>query len=336
MLLNIGNNGKYAAKGVVCFLLGLFSLAAKTQNLVPNPSFELNDTCPYTIGFVDNSKPLFWEKWNQSPEYFHACAGALGGIDTLLEVPRNGFGFQYPFDGDAYVGISAYGMDNYRENVGCQLLEPLEVGEIYDLSFYTNVAGGESYYSVRWACNNMGMLFTMEPDFRVSNGIPIFPLRNYAHLRSSDVIADSVNWTLVSGSFVADSAYQYLVLGNFFSNALTDTIHLSSGSSFGAYYFVDGVCVTRAGQDCSIVNGVVEQEAIESILWPNPTNDWLNVPTNSNESWKVYDAVGSLIRSGFESANLLQIHVGDLAEGEYALRLEGTTTRRHFRFVVIK
>ena len=245
MLLYATNNGWLGRGfGVLLGCLLLFaSLPCISQNLVPNPSFEENTACPVTIGFQGFSKPLHWERWNQSPDYFHTCAGALGGVDTLIRVPLNGFGYQHALHGEAYAGVAAYdGFADYREYVGCQLLEPLEVGESYDLSFFTNVAFGGTYWAPTWACNNMGMLFTMQPSIWTPLNGPPFALRNYAHLRSAAIISDTANWTLVSGSFVADSAYQYLVIGNFFSDDLTDTLHIIPGGSPAPYYFIDGVC----------------------------------------------------------------------------------------------
>ena len=337
MLLCSGNNGKYAANGVVCFLLFFFTLTVKAQNLVPNPSFELYDTCTYSTGFVGNSKPLYWEKWYQSPDYIQTCAGSLGGLDTLLGIPLNGFGFQYPVHGEAYVGLCSFGTTgggvNYREYIGCQLVEPMEVGETYDLSFYTNVAVNGSYWWMRWASNNMGMLFTMQPNIWTGMDQPLFELRNYAHLYSSAMIADSVNWTLVSGSFVADSAYQFLVLGNFFSNSLTDTVHLVPGPSLGAYYFVDGICVTRIGQECSFANGIGEPEVGETFVWPNPTDGWLNVHMKAGMVWQIFDVTGRLVHSGVSTTSQFNLDVRDQAQGEYILKLE--SSRRHIRFVVI-
>jgi hypothetical protein len=250
MLLRPMNSGWWyrAVRVLCCFLLFVAPFLTSAQNLVPNPSFEENTACPVTTGFQGFSNPMYWEAWNQSPDYFHACAGVLGGVDTLIRVPLNGFGFQYALHGDAYVGMAAYGSSgggvSYREYVGCQLLEPLEVGESYDLSFFTNVAFGGTYSAPTWACNNMGMLFTMQPNIWTSGSGPLFALRNYAHMHSAVIISDTANWTLVSGSFMADSAYQYLVIGNFFSNALTDTLHLLNFPSI-AYYFMDGVCVRK-------------------------------------------------------------------------------------------
>ncbi|HRD54755.1 MAG TPA: hypothetical protein PKY96_19125 [Flavobacteriales bacterium] len=306
---------------------------------MPNPSFEENTACPVTIGFQGFSKPLHWEKWNQSPDYFHTCAGSLGGVDTLIRVPLNGFGFQYSMHGDAYVGMYAYGTTgggvNYREYAGCQLLEPLEVGESYDLSFFTNVAFGGNYWPMTWACNNMGMLFTMEQRTWTGNGGIALPLPNHAHLYSPAIFSDTANWTVVSGSFVADSAYQYLVLGNFFSNALTDTLHLVPGPSLGAYFFVDGVCVRKTGQPCEFTIGISEPEMPGPYLWPNPTSEVIQVRAGVGTRWQVFDASGRLMADGVSATELLELPVHRWAPGEYVLRLQGEA-RRHVRFVVMR
>lgn len=315
---------------------------ALAQNLVPNPSFELQDTCPYLTGFQGNSKPHYWENWNQSPEYFDACAGTGGGLDTLLDVPLNGFGYQCAFDGDAYVGMFAYGYvswlpDNiYREYVGCQLLQPLEVGEIYELSFYTNAAIDGTPWPMQWVCNNMGMLFTMQPNIWTYVDEPHFAVRNYAQLHSTAVISDTAGWTLVSGSFMADSAYAYLVLGNFFSNTLTDTLHLNTGTSLGAYYYVDDVCVVLAGQQCDSSEGIYDHASKSPQVWPNPTAELLWVAETMNgESWQIYEPAGRIIASGTARGGPVTISVGEWAPGAYVLCL-GSDLKRTVRFTVMR
>ncbi|MCB0771234.1 MAG: hypothetical protein KDC00_12620 [Flavobacteriales bacterium] len=326
-------------KAVLGCLLFIAIRHCEAQNMVPNPSFEENTACPVTIGFQGFSKPLHWERWNQSPEYFHTCAGSMGGVDTLIKVPLNGFGFQHALHGDAYVGMYAYattgGGVSYREYAGCQLIEPLEVGESYDLSFFTNVAFDGTYWSPTRACNNMGMLFTMQPNIWTGANGPSFALRNSAHLSSSTIISDTANWTLVSGSFVADSAYQYLVIGNFYSNSLTDTMHLAPNNELGAYYFVDGVCVRPSGQPCEFITGIAYPVEQELIVWPNPAADLVQVRAGSGTRWQVFDAMGRLMDGGRSAVDLLTVHVHLWATGEYVLRLEGAT-RRHVRLVVMR
>lgn len=324
---------------VCCYSPFVVPYQVVAQNLVPNPSFEDNTACPVTISFQGFSKPLQWEKWNESPDYFHACAGSLGGVDTLIKVPLNGFGFQFAKHGDAYVGMYAYGAlaggFSYREYVGCQLIEPLVVGESYDLSFFTNVAFGGSYWSPTQACNNIGMLFTMEPNIWTGSNGPPLALRNYAHLYSTAIISDTANWTLVSGSFVADSAYQFLVIGNFFSNALTDTMDLASDTYVPAYYFVDGVCVRLSGQPCEFITGIPDLGEQVPFVWPNPAADIVQVRAGRGTRWQAYDAVGRLMDAGRSSVDVLSVPVHQWAPGEYVLRLDGPM-RRHVRFVVMR
>jgi hypothetical protein len=335
MLLSKKNSRWPGAKWLLGCLLFVFTPRCEAQNLVPNPSFELRDTCSYTPGFVGSAKPLYWDKYAQSPEYFNTCAPAVG-LDTLLAVPLNGFGYQQALDGDSYVGMFAFGNATYyREYVGCALVEPLEVGETYDLSFYTNVAFGGNYWVTTWACNNMGMLFTMEPNVWSENVQPAFGVRNHAHLFAPEVISDTANWTLVSGSFVADSAYQYLVLGNFFSDELTDTVGIIPGPALGAYYFVDGVCVTKQGQECSFVSGIATPESSVSGIWPNPVADVLNVDMETATTWQVFDATGRLVQMGNSAPGGFNINVYNWAIGEYVLRLNGEA-RRHLRFLVLR
>ncbi|MBP8823136.1 MAG: hypothetical protein KBH07_05800 [Flavobacteriales bacterium] len=238
----------------------LAALRCEAQNLVPNPSFELNDTCPYTIGFQEGDKPLHWDRWDQDPEYFHACAGNFGSADSLVDVPWNGFTWQYAQDGEGYVGMACFQANNFRELVGAQLVQPLVVGQTYYVSYWVNLATEGSYWWTRWACNNQGILFAMQEHiWSGSTGSgPEFMPRNFAHVNNPTIVTDTAGWTHLSGSFVADSAYQYIVLGNFFDNAHTDTVHLSTEPSWGAYYLYDAICVSTDPEECPL-NTLVEE-----------------------------------------------------------------------------
>lgn len=323
----------------LCYLSLVVVMRCEAQNLVPNPSFELlTDTCPCNIGFQGTAKPLYWEKWNQSPEYFHACVESTCMADTLIDVPQNGFGFQYAQDGDAYVGMGAYdGNGDFREYVGCQLLAPLQVGVTYNVSLYANVAVDGNYwlYNSTIACNNLGMLFTMQPNIWTDVDQPPFALRNYAHLHSTAIISDSANWTLVSGTFQADSAYQYLVIGNFFSDALTDTSHIGSGLFYVSYYYVDGVCVTTNAESCPFLTGVEELQAGVIGVFPNPAIDNLEVSCGmaGMARVEVFDAGGRLVWSTTTQGEQVTLDVRDWPVGQYQIRVQGQEVK-HARFVV--
>jgi hypothetical protein len=52
---------------------------------------------------------------------------------------------------------------------------------------------------------------------------PISP-DNQAALYSSTIINDTTNWVNSTGAFIADSSYQYVILGNFFKDNQTDRV----------------------------------------------------------------------------------------------------------------
>lgn len=336
-LLHKRSSAVFALWAMAC--LFFFALPrCKAQNLAPNSSFELHDTCPEIFGFA--SRPLYWDRWDQSPDYFHACAGSLGGVDTLLDVPWNGFTWQYAHDGDAYVGMGLYTVDDFRELVGAPLIEPLVVGQTYYVSYWVNLATEGSYWETRWASNNQGVLFTMDEHIwsgQTGSG-PEFAPRNYAHVNNPTIITDTANWTLVSGSFVADSAYRYIVLGNFFNDALTDTVHFTPGQpSLAAYYLYDAICVSPTPGECPTAVGLPEsgQAALEVRIWGG--GQWLQVDGASagSTAW-VFDAGGRLVAQFAITGSTTQ-PIGHWPEGVCVLRVQGRTgSIWHEKFVVMR
>ena len=263
-------NNRWRGEGFRLILVTLALLCSRRceaqGNLVPNPSFELQDTCPYTVGFQEGDRPLHWFSWYNSPEYFNACAGTLQSIDTLVDVPQNAWTYQYAWEGNAYVGMYAYDgvSDEYREYVGAELLEPLVVGCDYRIRFRANPAfdGNYALPDGGGACNNIGLLFTTGSN--AWNGVtgPAFGFRNDAHVFTSSVIDDTLAWTLVEGIFTADSSYGYVVLGNFFTDALTIGYPNAGSWTDISYYLIDSVSVTPVDATCHGV-GLPEEPLID-------------------------------------------------------------------------
>lgn len=337
-------NGGWQCKTVrllyCCPLFVAFS-HVDAQNLVPNHSFEEYEVCPYTIGFQEGDRPLHWYSWLESPDYFHACAGSLQDIDTLASVPQNGWGFQYAWDGDAYVGLYAfYTTDEYREYIGVELLEPLEIGETYQISFRMNLAWGGNYFVQLGACNNVGLLFNMTSNawtapFPSPPGPP-FPFRNYAHLYSPSIITDTVGWTLVSGSFTADNAYRYVVLGNFFDNAHTDTLAIPPGGGEVAYYFIDDVCVSRQKGGCD-VTGIDGREGVGlpgAVFDPASGDILLTWPSRVRFSAEVVDMAGRIVGKGDGGSGALRLSATSWCEGVYIARFRYGEERKFIKFVL--
>jgi gliding motility-associated-like protein len=216
---------------ILCILLiGISQSGA--QNLVPNYSFEIDSACPTNYGQVTYSKG--WKKsWNnnQPPnqtEYCNSCNNGLFGV------PNNTWGSQVASTGSAYMAqatMAPYLMTDYRENIYIQLTSPLVIGTTYNVSVMVSHTDNSQF-----ASNNYGAKFST---------VTSFPVDNHCQMHSSVVITDNINWVPVSGSFVADSAYSYICVGNFYDDAHTTNITSCPGCSFHQCgYFVDDVVVT--------------------------------------------------------------------------------------------
>jgi len=226
---------KLTFKILVLMSSSLISNISFAQNLVPNPSFEDYTSCPNGSGQVN--KATGWDSYNSSPEYFHYCS-------TVVSVPDNwGFGYQCSATGNAHCGFIAYNpwSPNNRELIGRQLSNALIPGEIY----YVNMKVSLGEWS-NCATNKLGILFSTIP----YDGPSSPPINNSSHIYASAIITDTINWLTITGSFIADSAYEYIIIGNFFDDANTDTSINDNSNLCKSYYFVDDVCVSMDSLTC--------------------------------------------------------------------------------------
>ncbi len=310
---------------VLCGLVSSYSFGQ--VNLVPNYSFEIYDTCPNTTDQIKHAAG--WTKYNySSPDYYNACDN-----DTV-SVPDNLISYQPDHRNcTAYAGIGTWCyVPNTREFIGIQLNTPLTIGQKYFISFYA-VMGWEkldngSYYGI--PSNNIGIRLSTVA-YSDTNECPI---DNFAHINYPFVLTDSVNWTRISGSIVADSAFEYLVVGNFFDDANTDTIgnNCPNCLNFGSYYLIDDVCVST---DSLLCNGGID--AIPCIastentnpnefvkIFPNPAEDFLNISFDNKQNVQVHiqDIFGQIVYSNNiikESELLIDLRLVPI--GIYFLRL---------------
>ncbi|MFB0925262.1 MAG: hypothetical protein QMB65_08270, partial [Vicingaceae bacterium] len=138
----------------------------------------------------------------ETPDYFNTCATA-----PFPKVPTNDFGYQQPFTGNAYIGMLTYRSDSslYTEATTVQLTTPLVMGQTYYVSFKLSLTLESSTGSMA-ANNKIGVQFSTSA---YSPSSPS-PINNFAHVWTDSVITDSLNWTSVQGSFLADSNYTHL------------------------------------------------------------------------------------------------------------------------------
>lgn len=270
------------------------------NNICPNFGFEQRDSCPTTFDEVHLATG--WSKYctsSYTPDYFNACASP-----STVGVPQNLFCYQSDHRNcGAYVGLATWSrtVPNEREQIGTQLSQPLIIGQKYFLSFYT-VRGGFNDNSDS-PSNNIGLRLSTV-SYSASNPAPI---DNFAHLRATTIITDTLNWLRISGSIVADSAYNYVMLGNFYDDANTDTTTLNCGTctNYGSYYLIDDVCVST---DSTLCNGgidalpctlsIEENSFINSIsIFPNPTSNFVTISSDLQTAFdiEVYNTIGQLL-----------------------------------------
>lgn len=334
-MLTISKNLRWA---FVCGMLFFAINPLSAQNLVPNPSFELFDLCPTTLGFISTDRPSSWYGWTESPDYFNSCVGSEGGLDTSLGVPFNTMAFQPAWSGQAYIGLFGVFLPyDYREHAGAQLLEPMVVGETYQISFRVNLAFGGSNYEFDGAgCNNIGALFTMESNaWYAGPPAPVGPpmaFRDYAHVYNTEVILDTVGWTLVSGSFVADSAYAHIVLGNFFHDSLTTVVPGEFGYGT-AYYLIDSVSVICQTPGCFHTGIAAVQQAGTTISY-DPITHTICFAGESGQVFSVVDGLGRQVFEGRTQSPVEQISTLDWRDGLYVLRTGSGDVTRWLKVVV--
>jgi hypothetical protein len=280
-------------------------------NLVLNPSFESNSACPGNVGELD--KANFWDSFGGSCDYFTPC-----GVDPGVKVPSNTFGYQYASNGNSYAGfIAYYDAVYYREVLGGKLSTPLSISQKYFFSFRVSRGTKLTGYGI----NKVGIKLTQTNSYTVNPSNFGVTINNTAHYSHSSVISDTLNWVQIKGSVIADSAYQYIMIGNFFDDANTTFTNLPPGGGNYAYYFVDDVCLSTDSAFVSeFAMGLdrleLNNESIQ--IYPNPASDQIFIECAGDSKFIVYDCFGKEVKTQkIRVAGKYKIQTGSWKEGIY-------------------
>lgn len=248
--------------GFFCWLASLGWL--KGQNLVPNPSFEisLKPVCQFLIfQFADSTAqnigdyiqdwytptegttdPWFYnDTLRIGPPPSNQCTQNLKRLGLTARTGRRCIGL----DNSGQVN-GAVTPPTYREYIQVKLTQPLRPGVVYAVSFYLRRSP-----EAGTATNNFGALLTTQPLKRYEGNAHAYGrhlLPGRPQVNQTAVVQSTQEWTPVSGCFTADSAYQYLTLGNFFSDEQTTFVNYSgfANQSLFNYYLLDDVSVSEA------------------------------------------------------------------------------------------
>ncbi len=300
-------------------------------NLVPNPSFEDTIACPSAAGEIN--KAFGWTTLCGSPDYYNTC----NANPYDMSVPQNWAGYQYPASGNAYVGFLTYSdaLPNSREFPTSNLASPLIIGIKYFISFKVALTV-TSYFQVNCATNKIGALFATSP--YGCNAL----ITNNPQVYTDTIVTDSINWTRITGSFLADSAYTYMVIGNFFDDINTDTTKFFNGFSDNAYYFLDDICLSTDSVFASNYNylDIMEKSSqIDISCYPNPISEKLTIK-NKNKSKQamnieIYNSLGELLVTFIDvTEEAIELNLADVSIGILYLKVK--TGERISSFKLIK
>jgi hypothetical protein len=261
-------------------LIFLFPTLAYTQNLLLNGGFE--DYSNFPTGVMQSNFCVGWSKCNQggggTPDYFHMNGSGL------IQLPNSFYATINPHGGSAIMGVITYHSvtTDFREYIAHELNSPLTVGQAYNISYFISNGVYNGNYG-GCGSNNFGVAFTTtEP---IQSGTT--PMSNIVPQHALNTIQYSETWQQITFSFVADSAYRYITLGNFQNNNNTLFQNFENNPVPVAYYFIDDI--------------VVE---------PKPSSDIAEVSAENNVF--IYDAQNNVLRFIKQSDLNSQVRIFDL------------------------
>lgn len=280
------------------FTLCLLSVcfAGYAQNLVPNPSFDTQDSCPAV------SEIFVCQPWKTAtlgtPDAFNSSC-------TTQNIPgRTGIG-------SAGVYLLNTFADN-REYMQAPLSSALTGGQMYYVSFWVK----RSNY--RYAANRIGAYFSVGAlNVTTTSVLSYTPqVQN-----PSSYMMSASGWMNISGSFTAAGGETHIVIGNFSNDSQTDTLVANpSNSSKVAYYQVDDVSVVTTG---SGVNDIYGNADLISVF-PNPSAGTFQItaPSFHPSIVNIYNSIGEIVYTCETRQEKLNVDLSTAPKGIYFIRMD--------------
>lgn len=220
-------------------VLAIVPFIVSAQNHVPNASFEDTLRCPLNISDLDGAC-VGWRQYTKgSADYYHPCNSGSAGV------PGNQLGWQKAYRGNAYAGIIVYDSDfgsPYKEYIS-SAISPLTKGRRYEVTMWVcNAEYG------RHATDALGAFFFDRGLSHINTLYNTYEVAPQITYYSQGIISDTQNWTKLTNYFIADSAYDNIVIGSFIksANMNVNSPNAAVANTAYAYYFIDSVTVVEA------------------------------------------------------------------------------------------
>jgi hypothetical protein len=309
---------------------------------VPNPSFE--DTINMHPGCRQNPHVCFLDEfivgWRGRAVYFSEIfdsSSAPLGANISRSVPSNCVGYQSAHSGIAYVSVTTYSLNvnglSARNYVQSRLIHKLEAGRKYKAEFFVSRAD-----SLRMSNNSLGIYFSAD-SFSVQNW-GLFDVMPQIQNNPNNSLNNDSGWVLIRDTMVADGTEQYLTIGNFLPDSLSDTLSIGGPCTIpggpticSSLYYIDDVSVTLI--DETGIEEMLHESAIK--LYPNPASDVLRIEMQNHFSGiiTITDALGKeLYQSSTEkNSSHFSIDLREFPPGLYFVSFRNERGRVNKRFV---
>lgn len=285
-------------------LIGMFCIPLYGQNLVPNPSFEVLESCPDALtgsGFASYQTGVdtIHDYIRLAEPWYCPTTGTSDMIATCatvnaVSVPNNIWGNALASDGENYIALIAYHNilepweeaelpTDYTEYVQVMLSEPMIPGEAYRLSFHYRWAD-----DVKFAIDQLGMALTVgeltEGEISDPNPLDVDP----QVVTPIGVVNNSAQWQFHLETIVAEEAYDHLTIGRFadFTELTIEqmTTEILPAAKRRAIYFIDEINIVPVG-----LVGLHDAGRLDLELLPQ------GIRLGENGDLAIYDLSGKLI-----------------------------------------
>jgi hypothetical protein len=260
-------------KKLYSLLLVTFACSLCTgQNLVLNPSFEDTLQCPYFVSQIDFATN--WHTIVNTPDYYHVCNNTSQVNTGMVGVPNSARGYQPARTGDAFAGVVIYytSQSNYREIFYAQLAAPLTAGVEYNVGMYTVMNEDNAMWAVD---GGLGIYLSAAP---INPNTPFAYTPQIAN-PAGNVLNDSLNWTVISGIYLAAGGEQYITIGSFIPDNMLTIINRGGSYPFTSYAIEDVWVIA----DSLMTEIPAATPTRDAKVFPNPFYEKLEVAAGSNE-----------------------------------------------------
>jgi hypothetical protein len=201
--------------------------------------------------------------------------------------------------------------------LGAELVVPLTLNKKYYLSLKVSLSSIDYC-----ASNNIGVLFSTVPHIDTVQVNSTWDIKNFAHIYSQVIITNTVNWINISGSFIADSAYRYIIIGKFFNNYSTEVLTFGQDTNCLPYYYIDDICVSEDSLLCDMSTKTENEIQNYVSIYPNPASNILFIENKSSKeiNYIIYNSYGEKEKYGISSIANIEIDLSALSSGIYYIQ----------------